>query len=141
VPNRQQSFAWNRLYFSHWGWESAHLRPATRGDRALDAEEFQMKKLAIALTAIVALIAPAFAADMAARAPLPAAPDAYAPSWTGATLAAAAAMASGTRKIPALSMVRRAFRSPPQQRRAVVVISGPWAAAATISFRLRAGTS
>jgi outer membrane immunogenic protein len=43
-----------------------------------------MKKLAIALTAIAAFTAPAFAADMAARAPLmAAAPVAYAPSWTG----------------------------------------------------------
>src|SRR3954464_10185334 len=39
-----------------------------------------MKKLAIALTSIAALTAPALAADMAVRAP---APVAYAPSFTG----------------------------------------------------------
>jgi outer membrane immunogenic protein len=42
-----------------------------------------MKKLAIALTAIAAFTAPALAADMAAKAPMRAAPVAYAPSWTG----------------------------------------------------------
>ncbi len=42
-----------------------------------------MKKLAIALTAIAAFTAPALAADMAAKAPMRAAPIAYAPSWTG----------------------------------------------------------
>ena len=43
-----------------------------------------MKKLVIALTAVAAFSAPAFAADMAAKAPLrAAAPVAYAPSWTG----------------------------------------------------------
>jgi outer membrane immunogenic protein len=42
-----------------------------------------MKKLAIALTAIAAFTAPAFAADMAAKAPMRQAPVAYAPSWTG----------------------------------------------------------
>jgi outer membrane immunogenic protein len=43
-----------------------------------------MKKLAIALTAIAAFTAPAFPADMAAKAPLMAAPPvAYAPTWTG----------------------------------------------------------
>jgi outer membrane immunogenic protein len=60
--------------------ESAHLRPVTRWAERLKAEEFQMKKLAIALTAVAASTAPAFAADMAPRA---AAPVAYAPSWTG----------------------------------------------------------
>jgi outer membrane immunogenic protein len=43
-----------------------------------------MKKLALALTAIVAFAAPALAADIAAKAPVRApAPVAYAPSWTG----------------------------------------------------------
>jgi outer membrane immunogenic protein len=42
-----------------------------------------MKKLVIALTAIAAFTAPALAADMAAKAPMRAAPVAYAPSWTG----------------------------------------------------------
>ena len=42
-----------------------------------------MKKLAIVLTAIAAFTAPAFAADMAAKAPMRQAPVAYAPSWTG----------------------------------------------------------
>ena len=43
-----------------------------------------MKTLASALTAIAALTAPAFAADMAVRTPVAApAPVAYAPSWTG----------------------------------------------------------
>ena len=42
-----------------------------------------MKKLVIALTAIAAFTAPALAADMAAKAPVRAAPVAYAPSWTG----------------------------------------------------------
>jgi outer membrane immunogenic protein len=43
-----------------------------------------MKKLVIALAAVAALTSPAFAADMAAKAPLrAAAPVAYAPSWTG----------------------------------------------------------
>jgi outer membrane immunogenic protein len=41
-----------------------------------------MKKLAIALAAIAAFTAPAFAADMPVRAPVTA-PVAYAPSWTG----------------------------------------------------------
>jgi outer membrane immunogenic protein len=53
------------------------------GSQRLDAEEFEVKKLAIALTAIAAFTAPALAADMA-RAPVrAAAPVAYAPSWTG----------------------------------------------------------
>ncbi|MDI1267047.1 MAG: porin family protein, partial [bacterium] len=42
-----------------------------------------MKKLIIALTAAAAISAPAFAADMAAKAPMRAAPVAYAPTWTG----------------------------------------------------------
>ena len=42
-----------------------------------------MKKLVIALAAVAAFSAPAVAADMAAKAPLHAAPIAYAPSWTG----------------------------------------------------------
>jgi hypothetical protein len=97
-----------------------------------------MKKLAIALGAVAALTAPAFAADLPVRTPV-AAPLRLPMRRHGpdATLAAAAvAMACGTRKIPALSMVRRGFRSLPQQRRGVAVISGPWAAAAIISFRL-----
>jgi outer membrane immunogenic protein len=42
-----------------------------------------MKKLVLALSAVAAFAAPALAADMAAKAPLRAAPVAYAPSWTG----------------------------------------------------------
>jgi outer membrane immunogenic protein len=42
-----------------------------------------MKKLVIALAAVAALASPALAADMAAKAPLRAAPVAYTPSWTG----------------------------------------------------------
>ncbi|MDO9560168.1 MAG: porin family protein, partial [Bradyrhizobium sp.] len=42
-----------------------------------------MKRLVVALTAIAAFTAPALAADMAAKAPMRAAPVAYAPSWTG----------------------------------------------------------
>ncbi len=42
-----------------------------------------MKKLVIALAAAAALTSPALAADMAAKAPMRAAPVAYAPSWTG----------------------------------------------------------
>jgi outer membrane immunogenic protein len=42
-----------------------------------------MKKLLLALTAVAACTAPAFAADMAVKAPVRAAPVAYAPSWTG----------------------------------------------------------
>jgi len=42
-----------------------------------------MKKLAIALTAIAAFTAPALAADMAAKAPMRAAPVPYVASWTG----------------------------------------------------------
>lgn len=47
-----------------------------------------MKKLVVALTAVVAFAAPALAADMAAKAPLRAAPVAYAPSWTGCYIGA-----------------------------------------------------
>jgi outer membrane immunogenic protein len=42
-----------------------------------------MKKLVLALAAVAAFSAPALAADMAAKAPMRAAPVAYAPSWTG----------------------------------------------------------
>jgi outer membrane immunogenic protein len=42
-----------------------------------------MKKFVLALSAIAAFTAPAFAADMAAKAPMRAAPVAYGPSWTG----------------------------------------------------------
>jgi outer membrane immunogenic protein len=42
-----------------------------------------MKRLLMALTAGAAFSAPGMAADMAAKAPLRAAPIAYAPSWTG----------------------------------------------------------
>ena len=42
-----------------------------------------MKKLVVALTAFAAFTAPALAADMAAKAPVRAAPVAYVPSWTG----------------------------------------------------------
>ena len=42
-----------------------------------------MKKLVIALAAAAALTSPALAADMAAKAPMRAAPVAYAPTWTG----------------------------------------------------------
>lgn len=42
-----------------------------------------MKKLVMALAAVAAFSAPAVAADMAAKAPMRAAPVAYAPSWTG----------------------------------------------------------
>jgi outer membrane immunogenic protein len=45
--------------------------------------DLKMKKFVLALSAIVAFTAPAFAADMAAKAPMRAAPAAYAPSWTG----------------------------------------------------------
>jgi outer membrane immunogenic protein len=46
-----------------------------------------MKKLIIAFSAVAAFSAPALAADMAAKAPLRAAPMAYAPSWTGCYVA------------------------------------------------------
>ncbi len=46
-----------------------------------------MKRLVVALTAIAAFTAPALAADMAAKAPMRAAPVAYAPSWTGCYIA------------------------------------------------------
>jgi outer membrane immunogenic protein len=42
-----------------------------------------MKKFILALSAVAAFSAPALAADMAAKAPMRAAPVAYAPSWTG----------------------------------------------------------
>lgn len=42
-----------------------------------------MKKLVLALTAVAAFSAPAIAADMAAKAPMRAAPVAYVPTWTG----------------------------------------------------------
>jgi outer membrane immunogenic protein len=42
-----------------------------------------MKKIVLALSALAAFTAPALAADMATKAPLRAAPVAYAPSWTG----------------------------------------------------------
>jgi outer membrane immunogenic protein len=42
-----------------------------------------MKKLVHALSAVAVFSAPALAADMAVKAPLRAAPVAYAPSWTG----------------------------------------------------------
>lgn len=42
-----------------------------------------MKKLILALTAVAAFTGPALAADMAAKAPMRAAPIAYAASWTG----------------------------------------------------------
>jgi outer membrane immunogenic protein len=42
-----------------------------------------MKKFVLALSAIAAFTAPALAADMATKAPMRAAPAAYAPSWTG----------------------------------------------------------
>ena len=42
-----------------------------------------MKKFVLALSAIAAFTAPALAADMATKAPMRAAPVAYAPSWTG----------------------------------------------------------
>ena len=42
-----------------------------------------MKKFVMALAAVAAFSAPAAAADMAAKAPMRAAPIAYAPSWTG----------------------------------------------------------
>jgi outer membrane immunogenic protein len=42
-----------------------------------------MKKAVLAMAAVAAFTAPALAADMAAKAPLRAAPVAYAPSWTG----------------------------------------------------------
>jgi outer membrane immunogenic protein len=42
-----------------------------------------MKKFVIALATAAALTSPALAADMAAKAPMRAAPVAYAPSWTG----------------------------------------------------------
>jgi outer membrane immunogenic protein len=45
-----------------------------------------MKKLVVTLTALAAFSAPALAADMAAKAPLRAAPVAYASSWTGCYL-------------------------------------------------------
>ena len=41
-----------------------------------------MKKLVLALSAVAAFSAPALAADMAAKAPMPA-PVAAPPSWTG----------------------------------------------------------
>ncbi len=46
-----------------------------------------MKKLVVTLTALAAFTAPALAADMAAKAPMRAAPVAYAPSWTGCYVA------------------------------------------------------
>jgi outer membrane immunogenic protein len=46
-----------------------------------------MKKLVVTLTALAAFTAPALAADMAAKAPMRAAPVAYAPSWTGCYIA------------------------------------------------------
>src|SRR5437016_5258863 len=42
-----------------------------------------MKKLVLALSAVAAFSAPALAADMATKAPMMAAPVAYAPSFTG----------------------------------------------------------
>lgn len=46
-----------------------------------------MKKFVLALSAVAAFSVPALAADMAAKAPLRAAPVAYAPSWTGCYVA------------------------------------------------------
>ena len=93
-----------------------------------------MKKLAIALAAIAAFTAPAGAADMAVRAPVRApAPVAYAPSWTGCYIGGGG-YGLWNQENTALSMVRRAFSSPAQQRRADVVIWGPWGAAATINL-------
>jgi outer membrane immunogenic protein len=52
--------------------------------RAILIGEFDMKRLVLALTAVVAFSAPALAADMAAKAPLrPAPPPAPVASWTG----------------------------------------------------------
>jgi outer membrane immunogenic protein len=51
--------------------------------RTLNIGELKMKKLVLALTAAAAFSAPALAADMAAKAPMRAAPVAYAASWTG----------------------------------------------------------
>ncbi len=59
------------------------LTLVTRSGPNAFVERFKMKKLVIALTTIAALTAPVFAADIAAKAPLRAAPVAYAPSWTG----------------------------------------------------------
>ena len=42
-----------------------------------------MKKLILAISAVAAFSVPALAADIAAKAPMRAAPVAYAPSWTG----------------------------------------------------------
>ncbi|MDO9062265.1 MAG: autotransporter domain-containing protein, partial [Bradyrhizobium sp.] len=42
-----------------------------------------MKNLVVTLAALAAFSTPALAADMAAKAPMRAAPVAYAPSWTG----------------------------------------------------------
>ena len=46
-----------------------------------------MKKLVIALSAVVTFSSPAISADMAAKAPMRAAPVTYAPSWTGCYVA------------------------------------------------------
>jgi outer membrane immunogenic protein len=60
------------------------LRSARGRSERFITEEFQMKKLAIALTALAAFTAPALAADMAVKTPMgAAAPVAYVPSWTG----------------------------------------------------------
>jgi outer membrane immunogenic protein len=63
--------------------ESVPRALITRSDPNVFIEELNMKKLVLALSAVAALTAPALAADMAAKAPLRAAPVAYAPSWTG----------------------------------------------------------
>jgi outer membrane immunogenic protein len=60
---------------------SAH--PQAIGSERFNTGESAMKKLILALSAVAAFSAPALAADMAAKAPMRAAPVAYAPSWTG----------------------------------------------------------
>lgn len=57
-----------------------------------------MKKLVVALSAVAAFTAPAFAADMATKAPLRAAPVAYAPSFTGCYVGAGGGYGCGIRK-------------------------------------------
>jgi outer membrane immunogenic protein len=55
----------------------------TVGSERFITEDFNMKKLAIALTAIAAFTAPALAADMAVKAPMPYQPPAPLYNWTG----------------------------------------------------------
>src|SRR5215218_4346794 len=94
-----------------------------------------MKRIVLALAAVAAFTAPGLAADMAAKAPMRAAPVAYAPSFTGCYIGGGGGYGLWNQENTVFIDGPLGFKRPRQRLRVVAAGSGRYRAAATISSR------